>query len=75
MVPSLAALTTLRVGGPVETYVEARDETRLIAAVRDADDQGAPLLVVGGGSNLLVSDAGFDGVVVRDVRLDPPSRG
>lgn len=68
MVPSLAALTTLRVGGPVETYVEARDEARLIAAVRDADDQGAPLLVVGGGSNLLVSDAGFDGVVVRDVR-------
>ncbi len=36
--------------------------------MRSADDSGDPLLVVGGGSNLLVSDAGFDGVVVRDVR-------
>lgn len=66
--PTLADLTTLRVGGPVGTYVEAGTEAELIDAVRAADDAGRPLLVVGGGSNLLVADEGFDGVVVRDVR-------
>lgn len=66
--PSLAELTTLRVGGPVGEYVEAESEAELIDAVRAADDAGVPLLVVGGGSNLLVADEGFDGVVVRDVR-------
>lgn len=66
--PTLADLTTLRVGGPVGQYVEASTEAELIDAVRSADDAGTPLLVVGGGSNLLVSDEGFDGVVVRDVR-------
>lgn len=66
--PTLAELTTLRVGGPAGAYVEATSEAELIDAVRSADDAGVPLLVVGGGSNLLVADAGFDGVVVRDVR-------
>lgn len=66
--PSLADLTTLRVGGPAASYVEAEDEAALIEAVSTADDDGVPLLVVGGGSNLLVADEGFGGVVVRDVR-------
>lgn len=66
--PLLAALTTLGVGGPAGRYVETSTEAELIAAVRAADDAGEPLLVLGGGSNLLVGDAGFDGVVVRDVR-------
>ncbi|WP_428980308.1 UDP-N-acetylmuramate dehydrogenase [Isoptericola cucumis] len=66
--PSLADLTTLRVGGPVGAYVEATTEAELIDTVRAADDEGVPLLVIGGGSNLLVADEGFDGVVVRDVR-------
>ncbi|MEZ0449536.1 UDP-N-acetylmuramate dehydrogenase [Cellulomonas sp. ICMP 17802] len=71
---SLADLTTLRVGGPPRRYVETTTEAGLIEAVRAADDAGEPLLVVGGGSNLLVADAGFDGVVVRDVRsgIDVP---
>ncbi|WP_318843156.1 UDP-N-acetylmuramate dehydrogenase [Myceligenerans pegani] len=68
VVPSLADLTTLRVGGPVASYVEATTEQELLDAVRAADESGTPLLVVGGGSNLLVADEGFDGVVVRDVR-------
>ncbi len=66
--PSLGELTTLRVGGPAGAYVEAETEAELIDAVRTADESGMPLLVVGGGSNLLVADEGFDGVVVRDVR-------
>jgi UDP-N-acetylmuramate dehydrogenase len=65
---TLADLTTLRVGGPARRYVETTSEADLIDAVRAADADGEPLLVVGGGSNLLVADDGFDGVVVRDVR-------
>lgn len=64
----LADLTTLGVGGPAARYVETSTEAELIDAVRTADEAGEALLVVGGGSNLLVSDEGFDGVVVRDVR-------
>lgn len=72
--PALADLTTLRVGGPAARYVETTTEAELVDAVRAADDAGEPLLVAGGGSNLLVADAGFDGVVVRDVRtgIDVP---
>ncbi|MGV8976901.1 MAG: UDP-N-acetylmuramate dehydrogenase [Cellulomonas sp.] len=66
--PTLAELTTLQVGGPAGRYVETSSEADLIEAVRSADGAGEPLLVLGGGSNVLVSDAGFDGVVVRDLR-------
>ncbi|WP_435870272.1 UDP-N-acetylmuramate dehydrogenase [Cellulosimicrobium funkei] len=66
--PSLAELTTLRVGGPADRYVEAHSEAELVEIVRAADEAGEPLLVIGGGSNLLVGDEGFGGVVVRDLR-------
>ncbi len=64
----LSDLTTLRVGGPVRRVVDVASEDDLIDAVRSADQAGEPLLVLGGGSNVLAADAGFDGVVVRDVR-------
>lgn len=67
-IPALADLTTLRVGGPVHTFVAAHSEEQIIAAVRSADADRRPLLVLGGGSNILAPDEGFDGVVVQDQR-------
>lgn len=64
----LAELTTLRVGGAAKRLVEPTTEAELISAVREADAAGTPVLVIGGGSNLLVGDAGFGGVVIRDAR-------
>jgi UDP-N-acetylmuramate dehydrogenase len=61
----LADLTTLRVGGPALRLVTARSEPELVAAVAEADAAGEPVLLVGGGSNLVVADEGFPGVVVR----------
>ncbi len=60
----LAELTTLRVGGPAATVVRAESDDEVVEAVRTADDAGSEVLVVGGGSNLVVSDDGFDGTVV-----------
>ncbi len=66
----LAELTTVRLGGPPARAVETDTEAALIEAVRAADDAGELLLVLGGGSNVVVADEGFAGVVVRDVRSD-----
>jgi len=60
----LAELTTLAVGGPAERLVEVTDADELIAAVRDADESGRPLLVLGGGSNVVAPDDGWPGDVV-----------
>ena len=60
----LAELTTLGVGGPVDRLVEVTDPDELVAAVRDADAAGRPLLVLGGGSNLIGPDDGWPGDVV-----------
>lgn len=65
----LASLTTSRVGGPARRYINAETEDELIGAVRAADEAKEPLLIVGGGSNLLISDAGFDGAVVHVATL------
>ncbi|WP_068278436.1 UDP-N-acetylmuramate dehydrogenase [Aldersonia kunmingensis] len=61
----LAGLTTLRVGGPAAILAECASTETLVAAVHALDMAGVPTLILAGGSNLLVSDAGFDGVVVR----------
>src|SRR2546430_5587124 len=61
----LADFTTLRLGGPARGFVRAGTEDELIDAVRAADAAGEPVLILGGGSNLVVSDEGFDGTVVQ----------
>ncbi|MDR2619890.1 MAG: UDP-N-acetylmuramate dehydrogenase [Propionibacteriaceae bacterium] len=61
----LADYTTFRIGGAAKTFITATTEAEIIAAVSAADDQGEPLLILSGGSNMLVSDAGFAGTVVH----------
>ena len=65
MTERLAAHTTLRLGGPAAHWVRAVTEDELVAAVTDADAAGRPVLVLGGGSNLVVADEGFAGTVVE----------
>ena len=62
---SLAELTTLRLGGPAGHYFDADSEQTLIAAIRDAGGHGEDVLILGGGSNLVISDDGFPGSVVK----------
>jgi UDP-N-acetylmuramate dehydrogenase len=61
----LSGFTTLGLGGPARRLVTARTEADLVAAVRAADDAGEPLLILGGGSNLVIADDGFPGTVVH----------
>ncbi|MGH3744144.1 MAG: UDP-N-acetylmuramate dehydrogenase [Mycobacteriales bacterium] len=61
---ALAELTTLRLGGPVGRLVTATTRGELVDAVRTADRAGSPVLLVGGGSNLVASDEGWPGTVV-----------
>jgi UDP-N-acetylmuramate dehydrogenase len=63
--PVLADYTTLGLGGPARTFVAAASEPGLIEAVRTADATGDPVLLIGGGSNLVIADAGFPGTVIH----------
>lgn len=76
----LAQHTTLRVGGPAAEWSAPQTEAELIAAVSGADAEGTPVLVLGGGSNLVVADSGFPGLVIHtggvrgSTREDHPDR-
>ena len=61
----LSKYTTLKVGGKANRVIHASSEKELIAAIDEADIRNEQVLVIGGGSNILVSDKGFDGVVIR----------
>jgi UDP-N-acetylmuramate dehydrogenase len=58
--------TTFRIGGPADYYLAARTPEQMVSALRAAHQLGIPVFLLGGGSNLLVSDDGFRGLVVRN---------
>src|SRR5437660_382109 len=61
----LSELTTLRVGGPARRLISAATIEEVVEVVRGADAAGEPLLIIAGGSNLLIGDQGFDGTVLQ----------
>ncbi|AQZ67189.1 UDP-N-acetylenolpyruvoylglucosamine reductase [[Actinomadura] parvosata subsp. kistnae] len=61
----LAPYTTLRLGGPARDFAEATSAEQLVSLIAEADRNDVPTLVLGGGSNVVVSDDGFDGLVVK----------
>lgn len=73
----LAPLTTLSVGGSARYFVRAESEDDVADAVRFSRDNGLELFVLGGGSNVLISDMGFDGMVlqitIRGIMSEPPA--
>lgn len=74
---ALAPYTTFRIGGPADWLVETHGAGELQHAVQLARRHGVPLTLLGGGSNVLVSDRGIRGLVVRprggDIAVEPPS--
>jgi UDP-N-acetylmuramate dehydrogenase len=62
---SLAPFTTFAIGGPARWFAEAASEAEVAEATEWAQGRGVPMFVLGGGSNLLVSDAGFPGMVLH----------
>ena len=61
----LAPLTTLGVGGPARYFAEAQTEADVMEAVEFARSRALPLFVLGGGSNVVIADAGFAGLVLK----------
>src|SRR6478609_11990178 len=61
--------TTLRLGGPAASWVRVTTEHDLVETVAERDARGEPVLVLGGGSNVVIADAGFDGTVVEVANL------
>jgi UDP-N-acetylmuramate dehydrogenase len=61
----LANFTTLGVGGPAAEIIKVKTEEELIAAIKAGDASKTPLLILGGGSNVLISDSGFAGTVIK----------
>jgi len=62
--------TTFRIGGPADYFYAARSPEHLVAALGAGHDLGLPIFLVGGGSNLLVSDQGLRGLVIRNACAD-----
>lgn len=61
----LAEYTTFKIGGKARYFVEARDETEVFRAVEFAEENALDIFILGGGSNVLIADEGFDGLVVK----------
>jgi UDP-N-acetylmuramate dehydrogenase len=67
----LAPYTTFRIGGPARFFCEVASEAELVEAIQFARRQSLKIFILGGGSNLLVGDNGFDGLVIR-IAIDDP---
>ncbi len=61
----MADLTTLKIGGKARLFVRAESEEQVLEAFNFSDENEIPLFILGGGSNVLISDAGFDGLVLQ----------
>jgi UDP-N-acetylmuramate dehydrogenase len=61
----LAPMTTFKVGGPAEAFIETHSEQEILAALKIAHAAGAKVTMLGGGSNVLISDQGVRGLVIR----------
>ncbi len=61
----LSKYTTFRIGGPAKFFVEVKNEEELIEALKYAKENGLEFFILGGGSNVLVSDKGFDGLIIK----------
>jgi len=72
---SLAKHTTFRIGGPARYFCAVQNEEELISAIRWAKDNSLPFFILGGGSNLLVSDDGYEGLIIKmqNVNLKMPN--
>ncbi|MDD5110697.1 MAG: UDP-N-acetylmuramate dehydrogenase [Patescibacteria group bacterium] len=70
----LKGYTSFKIGGPARYFFDARDEAALVAALKVAEEYKLPVFVLGNGSNILVSDRGFDGLVIhngnRSIKID-----
>ncbi len=62
----LKNVTTLSIGGPAKKFVTVKSQEELIEAIQYAKDQNLPYLVIGGGSNLLMADEGFEGLIIKN---------
>ncbi len=75
----LATFTTLGVGGPARSFVQVDEEEQLLEALELAEENEWPVFILGGGSNLLVSDEGFPGLVakieLKGIRFDEAHKG
>jgi UDP-N-acetylmuramate dehydrogenase len=71
----LALYTTLGIGGPARYFVEAGHESEIVRALEFGTERNLPLFLLGGGSNVLVSDEGFPGLVIRIALLGVRERG
>ncbi len=61
----LAPYTTLKIGGPADYFVECKTEEEIIEALRWASEKKMPYYILSGGSNVLISDLGFRGIIIR----------
>ena len=61
----LAEFTTFKIGGGARYFVQANDESEVLRAIEFAEENALEVFILGGGSNVLVADEGFDGLVIK----------